>query len=265
MIFAISNRLMWFLMIPHPSHPFLKNDFVSLKKHGFHFYHYYYNMTFGEQALIFHKDLKPSIKLPKGITWIDAYQNPETRTTFQVFLDKYYNDGQNRRYCFGINPGRFGAGVTGVPFTDPILLESTCGINNDFPKKQELSAIFIHEIIEALGGAEAFFSRFYITSLSPLGLLKDQKNYNYYDDALTLKRTTPFIINCITEQIKFGCDTERAYCLGQGKNFKIFQTLNEKYQWFGEIIPLPHPRWVMQYKRKRKNEFIDEYLQKLSL
>lgn len=37
----------------------------------------------------------------------------------------------------GINPGRFGAGTTGIAFIDPIRLENECGINNSFPKKVE--------------------------------------------------------------------------------------------------------------------------------
>jgi len=222
-------------------------------------------MTFAHQAYTFHESLKPKVRLPKGISWIDSYQNPTTLATFKQFLEKFYNDNNTRRYCFGINPGRFGAGVTGVAFTDPILLESSCGIKNDFPKKHELSAIFIHEIIDAFGGAQSFFSKFHITSMSPIGLLKENKNYNYYDDKLTLKRTKPFVIECINRQLEFGCDTDIAYCLGQGKNYKIFSELNLKHKWFQKIIPLPHPRWVMQYRRKRKTEFIDEYLQKLSL
>ena len=29
---------------------------------------------------------------------------------------------------------------------------------------------------------------------------------------------------------------------------------------FERILPLPHPRWVMQYRRKRKEEFVGQYL-----
>ena len=39
-----------------------------------------------------------------------------------------------------INPGRLGAGVTNIAFTDPVHLERDCGIANDFPKREELSA-----------------------------------------------------------------------------------------------------------------------------
>ena len=65
-----------------------------------------------------------------------------------AFYQKYYTDSQPRNFMFGINPGRFGAGITGVPFTDPVRLETECGIQNDFPKKQELSAQFVWMFIQ---------------------------------------------------------------------------------------------------------------------
>jgi len=33
---------------------------------------------------------------------------------------------------------------------------------------------------------------------------------------------------------------------------------------FEEVRPLPHPRWVMQYRLKRIDEFIDLYKDQLS-
>jgi len=51
--------------------------------------------------------------------------------------------------------------------------------------------------------------------------------------------------------------------MGQGKNYKYFSKLNEKHQFFDEIVPLPHPRWVMQYRRKRMEEFRDMFVEKL--
>ena len=79
------------------------------------------------------------------------------------FYEKYYNDNNERYAFFGINPGRFGGGVTGIPFTDPIRLEKICGIPNDFEKKQELSSVFIYDMIDAFGGAAKFYKRFYIS------------------------------------------------------------------------------------------------------
>lgn len=220
--------------------------------------------TFAQKSFHFHSHLLPENQLPNSVDWILAYQNEETKNTFLQFMQKFYQDKQNRYFLFGINPGRFGAGVTGVSFTDPILLESKLGIQNKFEKKHELSALFIHEMIAEFPSVEFFYKHFFITSVNPVGLIKDGKNYNYYDDVETLNAVKPFIIETIEQQIEFGCYREKAFCIGQGKNFKIFQKLNKKHNWFNEIEPLPHPRWVMQYRRKTKQVYIDEYIQKLS-
>ncbi|MBK9960964.1 MAG: DUF4918 family protein [Saprospiraceae bacterium] len=40
--------------------------------------------------------------------------------------------------------------------------------------------------------------------------------------------------------------------------------LNEKHHWFKEIQALPHPRFIMQYKRKYKLAYIQKYLDMLN-
>ncbi|MEP6794154.1 MAG: uracil-DNA glycosylase family protein [Saprospiraceae bacterium] len=175
-----------------------------------------------------------------------------------LFYHKYYNDVKKRTFILGINPGRFGAGITGIPFTDPIRLESL-GIENSFQKRQELSSVFIYDMIRDHGGPEIFYTEYYIASLSPLGFVKDGRNYNYYDDRGLAEAVKPFIIQNIESQIKFGADLHKVFCLGQGKNFEFLKELNQEYKWWKEVIPLPHPRWVMQYKLKQKESFIELY------
>lgn len=221
-------------------------------------------MTFGAQVTAFHVILRPDWKLPKGFELIYPFENAETIRVFKLFYEKYFGDNHKRYFLFGINPGRFGAGVTGVPFTDPKLLEKVCGIKNSFDKRMELSSMFIHEMIEVMGGPETFYRDFYITSICPLGFIKDGKNINYYDDPKLHKSVGQHIINNFEEQLSFGCNTEVAFCIGQGKNFKFLEGLNAKYKFFDNVIPLPHPRWVLQYRRKNKQEYLDEYINKLS-
>ncbi|MBX9892465.1 MAG: DUF4918 family protein [Chitinophagaceae bacterium] len=36
--------------------------------------------------------------------------------------------------------------------------------------------------------------------------------------------------------------------------------MNDQYQWFQEIDVLPHPRFIMQYKRKYLQDYITQYL-----
>jgi Domain of unknown function (DUF4918) len=220
--------------------------------------------SFGQKVLDFHQQLSiPDIALPTGFEWLYPYDHPETKAVMSAFYTKYYTGEHKRHMLFGINPGRFGAGVTGVPFTDPVRLEVDCQISNSFDKKQELSAQFVWHFIRAYGGIEAFAQDFYINSVSPLGFIKDGININYYDDRLLIKAVEPFVVWNITTQMEMGVFDTSAICLGEGANFKFLHKLNEKHGFFREIVPLPHPRWVMQYRRKRMDEFVQRYVDAL--
>lgn len=220
-------------------------------------------MTFAQHVLDFTKTLHPHLQLPPGFDLLFPYDNAETLRVMTTFYEKYYKDHNPRIFIFGINPGRFGAGVTGVPFTDPIRLNEECRINNEFPKKPELSSVFVYQFIHAYGGLEQFYNDFYITSLSPLGFTKNGININYYDDKKLQEAVEPFIIESIRTQQQFGTSRKVALCMGQGQNAKYFQKINAQHGFFEEIIALPHPRWVMQYRRKRVEEFVEMYVENL--
>ena len=219
--------------------------------------------SFGEQVLDFCFSLPKTLKTPKEVGVIFPFDNEETRRVMNAFYEKYYNDSNQRYFLFGINPGRFGAGVTGVPFTCPKRLVSECGIENDFDKKPELSSEFVYLFKNGFGGIESFCKYFFITSMSPLGFIKAGKNYNYYDTKPLEKAVEKHIIHNIKTHLAFGCNQKVAICMGKGKNYKYFHQLNQKHQFFEEVIPLPHPRWVMQYRRKRMEEFRDLFVETL--
>ncbi len=218
-------------------------------------------MTFAEKILNFHRQLHPDWALPEGVELLFPFDNAETWQVMEQFYHKYFSDNRQRILIFGINPGRFGAGITGTPFTDPKLLEEVCGIENPFKKKYELSAIFVYDFIHAFGTVEAFYQQFYITSLCPLGFVKDGKNYNYYDSKTLTEAVEPHIIHNIEQNLEFGCSSKAALCMGRGKNYAYFEKLNAEHGFFEQILPLPHPRWVMQYRRKRKEEFVLEFVE----
>lgn len=215
------------------------------------------------EILRFYEMMSPDFDMPEGVSIMHPYRNTDVWKMVNLFYKKYYHDKERRIVLYGINPGRFGAGVTGIAFTDPIRLERECGINNPFDKKYELSSQFIYDVINAWGGAESFYAHFFITSLSPLGFLQAGKNLNYYDDKKLQEAATPFILECVKEQKKIFGGIETVFCLGEGTNFQYFNRLNEKYHLFESIISLPHPRWVMQYRRKKKDEFVQLYVSKL--
>lgn len=216
-------------------------------------------MSLSKQILDFLHALRWEGHLPKGVEVLSPFQKPDVWDVCKVFYTKYYAAGP-RTLLIGINPGRFGAGMTGIPFTDPIRLKDPCGIDNPWPARQELSSVFMYDMIRAYGGPGAFYGQFYITSVSPLGFTLDGKNLNYYDNSQLLKDLEPFAVHCLQHQLDWGMATDVAFCLGGGKNFAYLEKLNGTYGFFKKIVPLPHPRFVMQYRLKQKDLHIRQYL-----
>jgi len=216
--------------------------------------------TCAEHLFEFYSSLKPKQQLPNNIQWLYPQQGEEVMKVVKFFLQKYFNDTRKRKLILGINPGRFGAGITGVNFTAARQLTDECGIEHPFKDGSELSAEFIYAMINAYGGPEKFYSNFFIGSVCPLGFVKDGKNINYYDDKELQEAVTPFIIESIEKQLRFPVDRSICLCIGGEKNFKYLSGLNEKHNWFIKIIPLPHPRFIMQYRRKQIDSFIQIYL-----
>ena len=73
-----------------------------------------------------------------------------------------------------------------------------------------------------------------------------------------------YMVNNIRWHLDHVADDEVVFSIGQGKNVKYLEYLNKKYQLFGRLVALPHPRWILQYRRKRKDEFLDVYKEKLT-
>jgi hypothetical protein len=216
-------------------------------------------VVFAQRIINFYRSLEPP-RLPKGIEILFPQENKEVMKVVETFFCKFYNDTKPRHLIFGINPGRFGAGTTGINFTAPKQLKEFCGIDHFFKSQTELSAEFIYESIQAYGGVEKFYANYFITSVSPLGFLKNGLNLNYYDDKKLQTVATPFIINSIQKQISLGFKTDFCICIGGDKNLKFFSALNQEYEFFDEIVPLPHPRFIMQYRRKQKESYVQQYL-----
>jgi len=179
--------------------------------------------TFADKIISFNKNLDFKDKLPEGVSIMNPFkENPEAMLISSQFYKKFYNDHQKRHIILGINPGRFGAGVTGVPFTDTKRLLNECGLEFSGKPTHEPSATFIYEMINAYGGVQTFFGDFYIHSIFPLGFTATnakgkEVNYNYYDSKELTEAVYDFIIQNIRKQIKLGIETDIGYCFGTGK------------------------------------------------
>jgi hypothetical protein len=145
-----------------------------------------------------------------------------------------------------------------VTFTDGVALERH-GISNALPKRRELSAEFVEKVIARWGGPEAFYRSFFISAVSPIGFTRDGLNYNYYDSPALLAAVEPFIIETLERQLSFGARRHVGIVLGTGRNYQYVNRLNAEHGFFGSIVPLEHPRFIMQYRRKRLEEFVDKY------
>ncbi|RZJ31734.1 MAG: SMUG2 DNA glycosylase family protein [Flavobacterium sp.] len=220
--------------------------------------------TFGEKVIEFNRQLNYSGLLPDDFMVINPYlDNPETIRVMQEFYHKFYNDSNPRRFIMGINPSRHGAGVTGVPFTDTKRLESVCGIKMESAHTHEISSVFVYDMIAEFGGAESFYSQFYINSPFPLAIVRKQKgswiNANYYDDRGLFEMVKDFMIESVKKHIAIGLDTSEVFVLGK-KNASFIEKLNKEADLFKELKTLEHPRYIQQYKSKEKQLYIDRYI-----
>lgn len=226
-------------------------------------------LTFADRVAEFNKNLDFGGNLPEGINIMNPFrENPQIALVSEQFYGKFHSDTNKRRLILGINPGRFGAGVTGVPFTDTKRMEEYCGIKIEGLKTHEPSSVFIYKVIEAYGGVKKFYSDFFIGAVCPLGFTKENNkgkfvNYNYYDSKQLSKAVYDFIVDNIKKLINFGVYTDVCYCLGTGKNADYLTKLNSEHKLFSKIISLEHPRFIMQYRAKKMKYFVQKYIKTL--
>ncbi|GMU95787.1 uracil-DNA glycosylase family protein [Ignavibacterium album] len=216
-------------------------------------------MSFADKAIKYFNGLKtPELNLNQT-ELLNPYSSKEVKEIVRKFFRKFYDDDNERIFIIGINPGRFGGGLTGISFTDPVALREQCGIENNLGNQKELSSKFIYSVANRFGGVEKFFSKVFLTALYPFALLKKGKNYNYYDDKVLAEYLKSEIVKNIKSQIKFSAYRDFAILLGK-KNAIYFEPLNSEYKFFKKIIVVEHPRYIMQYKLKQMNDYIKKYI-----
>jgi len=139
--------------------------------------------------------------------------------------------------------------------------------NVELISRAQNARAFIHFVYEVIGNgrAQSFYKHFIIQSICPLGFtIRNKKgkdvNYNYYDDKKLQKAAMPFIVESLYKMLELGINRETVFCFGAGKNLQFIEKLNSEHKVFKEIIPLEHPRFIMQYKSKHKEEYIDKFV-----
>lgn len=229
-------------------------------------------MTFAEHVLHFNEELsRKNFELPDGFKIINPFggeQKEVVKRVTNAFYQRYYNDTLCRRLILGSSPARRGTAVTGVPFEDAKLLQSEFGIGIDNFYINKASSDFLDDVITAYGGREKFYSDFYMNFVCPLGIVRinskgNEMNCNYYENKKIKECLYSFMVKNIENQIDFGVDTSVCYCIGSGENYRFLSELNGKYRFFNTIIPLEHPRYIMQYNLKQKDFFVEKYIKTL--
>lgn len=187
----------------------------------------------------------------------------------QVFYNKYYNDNNKRYLILGSSPARRGTAVTGIPFEDANHLYKLTGVKIDDFYINKSSSDFLYQVMEQYGGCEKFYNDFFMSFVCPFGIVKvnskeNEVNCNYYENKKIENILYEFIVNSLRKQISFGIDTSICYCIGSGENYKFLTKINEQYHFFDKIIPLEHPRFIMQYNSKDKNKYLSKYVDALN-
>lgn len=230
------------------------------------------NNSYAEKILQFNEKLShTSFDLPNGFKIVNPFigENKErVKTITTAFYQKYYNDFRVRRIILGSSPARRGTAVTGVPFEDANHLQTELGILIDKYNINKASSGFLYDVIEKYGGYDKFYAHFYMNFVCPLGIVRmnskgNEVNCNYYESKKLQDSLYSFIVSALRSQVDFGIDTSVCYCIGSGENYSFLSKINTMYNLFEKIIPLEHPRFIMQYNSKDKEFFAEKYINAL--
>ena len=225
--------------------------------------------TTAQKILEFYDSLKNvGINLPEKHRLINPFTGANQQQIAQIihrFYHRYYHDDKRRFMILGSSPARRGTALTGVPFEDFNHLQKDTGISLDAFGANKRSSSFLYEVMEEYGGRQNFYKQFYMSFVCPLGIEKinlkgNWVNCNYYENAVLKKCLYPFIVDSLRRQIDFNIDTSVCFCIGSGENFKFLTNINNEHHFFDAIVPLEHPRFIMQYNSNRKEEFMQKYV-----
>ena len=225
-----------------------------------------------EKILEFDKYLSNiTLNVPNGFKIVNPFNScskEKVDQIIQTFYHKFYNDNKKRRMILGSSPARRGTAITGIPYEDAQHLQNQTGIYIDDYYVNKSSSNFLYDVIEMYGGTEKFYNDFYMNFVCPLGIVRinskgNEVNCNYYENKKLQESLYEFIVETLKKQIEFNIDKSVCYCIGSGENYLFLKEINKKFNFFDTIIPLEHPRFIMQYNSKNKDYYLKKYLKAL--
>lgn len=187
-----------------------------------------------------------------GISMLEGYLDQSD--IMDAFCEKFYSNKIPKIVICGINPGRLGAGLTGVPFFD------FASLSKIFPsilrKDTENTAQFFFKVIEKIG-VERFFNYFYITNVSSVGYSKGKSNFNF--DKLP-DNLRSIVFSNFAEEIEL-IKPVKIIALGDAAFNGVESALGKNSY---RLEKLKHPSWIMQYKRNEISFWVQAYADALS-
>ena len=171
------------------------------------------------------------------------------------YYQTYYNNHRNRIVLCGINPGKNGAGKTGIPFID--YKGASYLLSDVHQDEKEQSAQFILSIINEIG-SETFFNNVYMTNISWFGFIKGGNNFNYYElpSPLQTTFTKSFLAEMSFVQPKV------IIPLSKEVELTLKEMMKEGKLNYPVVPRLPHPYYCSIGKRPIK--YKDVYIKKIT-
>ncbi|HCN83894.1 MAG TPA: hypothetical protein DIT07_09790 [Sphingobacteriaceae bacterium] len=171
------------------------------------------------------------------------------------FHKRYVQSNSPKVVICGINPGRFGAGKTGIPFIDFNSLSQM--LPNIEKKEAEKSAKFFFSIVQEFG-VDTFYQKFHVTNMSWYGFyhLKTRKNINYNNLPTEIQN---LLIDKFLEEMRF-INPDVIIPVGDIVNWELLCNPNVKSRLTAKIAPrLYHPAYRLVDK-KTYMKTLTEYL-----
>lgn len=171
------------------------------------------------------------------------------------FHERYIKNSKPKIVLCGINPGRFGAGLTGIPFIDFNSLGKMLPFVESITS--EKSAGFFFSVIQEFGIVE-FYKNFHVTNLSWYGFCKCNKgsNVNYYDLRTDIQR---YLIDIFVREIEY-INPEVIIPLST-QVYHELRALKESGEIKAEIGPrLNHPSWITTYRSRELSHWRNQYI-----